>query len=633
MPTRALPDRPVRQPSRAPSGVRPRLTSPVPPADHPPAMTLPKRSVCAPLILLGMTLIGCGVEESLRPVYQLQGSTAPDGWSQWGRAAGHDGQVSTTAQKPARILDSVAFDPFIPAEKAEGAGDVLIHYQSPLVDGDDLFMEIKSGTYPACDPPGSGKPAPCGAGGWDQQVWNEAAYTWEKGALVEKWRFASDWKPEPDAGGLAGWEPVFHAALAGEYVVVPGLGGSVFVVRRADGAQIDRVAPFHADDGSLDPSVHVAGPLTVGPDGSVYYNALALDPTNPWTTAVRGAWLVKIAPDGTTKTVPFADLVPAAPTQCTGRFSPLELPWPPAPDARPAQFACGPQRPGLNVAPAVAPDGTVYTVSRGHFASRAAYLVAVGPDLAPRWAASLAGHLDDGCGSALLPPSGQPGGCREGAKAGVDPATNEPPAGAIDDLSTASPVVAPDGTILYGAYTRYNYSRGHLFQFSGEGSFLAAYDFGWDVTPAIYGHDGTYSIVIKDNRYDVGSYCGSATLCPAAPGGPFRITQLDAHLQPEWWYTNQNPLSCTLGPDGTQSCVSDHPHGFEWCINAPAIDAQGTVYANGEDGVLYAIPQGGGKAQAIFLRQSIGAAYTPLSIDAKGRVYAENFGSLYVVGE
>jgi outer membrane protein assembly factor BamB len=79
--------------------------------------------------------------------------------------------------------------------------------------------------------------------------------------------------------------------------------------------------------------------------------------------------------------------------------------------------------------------------------------------------------------------------------------------------------------------------------------------------------------------------------------------------------------------------VSDHPHGFEWCINAPAIDAQGTVYANGEDGVLYAIPQGGGKAQAIFLRQSIGAAYTPLSIDARGRVYAENFGSLYVVGE
>lgn len=583
-------------------------------------------------ILTAPLAAGCGGDETLRPVFHLTAPADPDGWYQWGRTADHGGQVAAVAQRPARILASIEFDPFIPAEKEEAGDDVLIHYQSPLVSGDDVFMEIKSGAYRACDPPGSGEPAPCGPGGWDKQIWSEARFAWEGGSLVKKWQFESDWKPVPDAGGgLAGWEPVFHAALAGDYLVIPGAGGSVFVVRRSDGGLVTRVSPF---GDQLDPFTFVAGPLTVGPDGSVYYDTVSLDPTNPWGADVRGASLVRIAPDGTPSTVSFDMLVPDAPQSgCRGRFSNADLPWPPAPDAKPVEVPCGRQRPGVNVAPAVSPDGTVYTVSRSHIASRYAYLVAVKPDLTPLWAASLRDRLADGCGTPTLPPNGEPGGCREGAPTGVDPGTNELPAGQVSDLSTASPVVAPDGTILYGAYTRYNYSRGHLLQFSAEGSFLAAYDFGWDVTPAIYGHDGTYSIVIKDNHYDVGSYCGDATLCPPAPEGPFRITQLDAHLQPDWWYTSDNTLSCTLDEHGEKVCQSDHPGGFEWCINAPAIDGNGTVYANGEDGVLYAIPQGGGKPETIFLAQSIGAAYTPLSIDHAGRIYAENFGSLFVVGE
>jgi len=587
-------------------------------------------------VFLALSTASCGVDEGLHPLFRLSGQTGESGWYQWGRTALHDGTVASAAQAPSRVLASVGFDPFIPEEQKEGGGDVLIHYQSPLLDGDDLFMEVKSGRYLACDPPGSGSPAPCGPGAWDGQVWNEVRFTWEGAQLVEKWRFESDWKPVPDAGALAGWEPVFHAALAGDYLVVPGAGGSIHVVRREDGSLVTRVSPFTRDDGTLDPDVHVAGPLTVAPDGSVYYDVIALAPEDPWSTDVREAWLVKVAPDGTATRARFSDLVPTAPAAgalCNGRFANADLPWPPAPDAKPPKVRCGAQRPGVNVAPAVGPDGSVYVVSRAHLDSRYGYLVAANADLSPRWAASLRDRLDDGCGSAALPPDGQPGGCRDGAPAGVDPSTNEKPAGAVTDLSTASPVVAPDGTILYGAFTRYNYSRGHLFQFSAGGSFLAAYDFGWDVTPAIYGHDGTYSVVIKDNHYDVGSYCADALSCPPADGGPYRITQLDAHLVPEWAFTNDNQESCARAPDGTVSCTKDHPGGFEWCINAPAVDVRGTVYANGEDGVLYAIPRGGGKAQTLFLDQSIGAAYTPLSIDEKGRVYAENFGTLFVVGE
>jgi outer membrane protein assembly factor BamB len=283
------------------------------------------------------------------------------------------------------------------------------------------------------------------------------------------------------------------------------------------------------------------------------------------------------------------------------------------------------------VAPAVAPDGTIYTVSRAHGSSRYAYLVAVNADLTPKWAASLRDHLSDGCGVLLA--IGGPGGCRPGQPAnGVDPQTNQAPAGRVIDQSSSSPTVLPDGSILYGAYTRYNYARGHLFRFSAAGSFLAAYDFGWDSTPAVYSHDGTYSIVIKDNHYDAGSYCNSATICPPAAPGPYYITQLTASLTPEWRFQNTNTQSCQRNPDGTLSCVTDHPNGFEWCINAPAIDGTGVVYANSEDGNLYAINQGGTLKQRTFLNLAIGAAYTPLSISAAGLIYTENDGHLFVVG-
>jgi hypothetical protein len=77
-------------------------------------------------------------------------------------------------------------------------------------------------------------------------------------------------------------------------------------------------------------------------------------------------------------------------------------------------------------------------------------------------------------------------------------------------------------------------------------------------------------------------------------------------MTPEWKFQNTNMQSCTRNPDGTLSCVSDHPNGFEWCINAPAVDAVGNVYANSEDGNLYVIPQGGKSAARIFMNLASG---------------------------
>ena len=101
------------------------------------------------------------------------------------------------------------------------------------------------------------------------------------------------------------------------------------------------------------------------------------------------------------------------------------------------------------------------------------------------------------------------------------------------------------------------------------------------------------------------------------------------------------PWDCGVGyaealwsrnPDGTLSCTSDHPHGFEWCVNALAVDVNGTVFSNSEDGNLYEIDRNGNLLNRVFTQLAIGAAYTPLSIGPDGKIYTQNDGRLFVTG-
>jgi hypothetical protein len=189
-----------------------------------------------------------------------------------------------------------------------------------------------------------------------------------------------------------------------------------------------------------------------------------------------------------------------------------------------------------------------------------------------------------------------------------------------------------------------------MMKWDRNGNFLTAYIFGWDETPAIFSQNsqgnsddqggGAYSLVIKDNHYGgLGSYCNTAQFCPTDrdttnPSSPTQlfITQLDQNLHIQWQFKSTNTESCKRNPDGTITCVSDHPDGFEWCVNGHLVDENGVVYANSEDGSLYAINQGGTLKQRIFQQLALGAAYTPTSMDASGRIYSQNAGHLFVVG-
>jgi hypothetical protein len=558
-------------------------------------------------------------------------------WAQWGASPQHGGTVPVAGQSFTTQLADIVYDPFVAQEQTEFFGDLVAHYPATLIDGSDFYTEMKTGTYVPCPSPGDWRNGTaCGPNTWDRMKWNVARFQWQSNKAAKIWQFASDWKPEPNGRGLGGWEPVFHPALANSAIYVPGAGGTVWKVNKTTGKSMAHIDPFAG--AAIDhTNTFVSSPLTADATGNIFYNVLELaDPTvaDPWKGAdVVSSWLVKITPQGAASTVTYAVLVPGAPsgssTNCQGRFTSADpLPWPPSPAAVPTTQLCGSQRPGVNVAPAVATDGTIYTVSRAHFDSLVGYLVAVNSDLTPKWQATLEHRLTDGCGG-LVPiatDTTTPNSCRPGTTPGVDPTTNAFGSGVVSDLASSSPTVLPDGSILFGAITNYNGARGHLLKFDKDGNFLGAFDFGWDSTPAVYQRvGGPYSIIIKDNFYPArGLYCGFADpICQPLPNGPYYITQLDANLNIEWQFKSTGDLQ--------------HPNGYEWCINAPAVDSAGVVYVNSEDGNLYSLPQGNVGIFTLpkekrFLKLAIGAAYTPLSLGPDGKIYTQNDGHLFVVG-
>jgi hypothetical protein len=566
-------------------------------------------------------------------------------WAQWGLNAQHTLFDGNVAGQPANeILTSFVYDFNIDAEKADpnAGGTLLVHYQVPLIDGNDVYVESKNGTYSNDT--------------YSTQAWHQNKYTWHGNTLVKVWTFNTDWFAAGSSGLF--WEPVYHAVLANGFLYDPGQGGTIFKINKADGSVAKRINPF---GNTINPNTFTASPLSADSNGNIYYNVIQVTQNNPqgWTgDDVVGSWLVKVGPDDSVHMVSYSTLLtqavikgdPVMPGngRCNASFSPTQLPWPPQPNSTPPTIACGSQRAAMNKAPAIAPDGTIYTVSRAHVSTRYNYLIAVNPNLTGKWAASLRNRLNDGCGVSF--PIGNPGGaganggCTAGATFGVDPATNEPPPGRILDDDSATPVIAPDGSIFIGTYTLYNFAQGHEMHFNAHGDFLNAFNFGWDNTPAIYQHDGTYSVIFKNNHYGgpgFGDYCDDPNWCPerSSPNASFLgpeqyfVTQFDPNFNIQWSFQNTNTQSCTRNADGSVSCVSDHPNGFEWCVNAAVVDAHGAVYANSEDGNLYVIGQGGVLRQQLFQQLAVGAAYTPASLDASGRIYSQNNGMLFVAGK
>jgi hypothetical protein len=250
-------------------------------------------------------------------------TAAPDSsWPQWGQNPQHTGFVNVRGQSLNRIVADIVYDPLVRKEQNLNDGDLLAHYQVPLVDGTDVYMESKSGSY--------------SKGQYSTQSWHQNRFTWVNDMLTKVWTFDSDWGAPGSQSDF--WEPVYHAVLANGFVYDPGLGGTIFKLNKSDGSVVTRINPFD----TIDVNTFTAGPLSADRGGNVYYNVLRLATGGQfYGKDAIDSWLVRVAPDDSIRIVSYSNLNPTAPKPtdlCLSTFGTSELPWPPAADAVPGSI-------------------------------------------------------------------------------------------------------------------------------------------------------------------------------------------------------------------------------------------------------------------------------------------------------
>ncbi len=269
-------------------------------------------------------------------------------------------------------------------------------------------------------------------------------------------------------------------------------------------------------------------------------------------------------------------------------------------------------------APALSNDGqTLYVVVAG---STSSYLVGLDP-------------------STLQPKNAAPGvPMRVLLK---DPRGGGSAAALISDISSASPMVGPDGDVYYGVLGNpFNGSRGWLLHFSGNlTQTKTPGGFGWDNTAAVvpaslvpsYTGTSTYLIFSKYNNYaGVDGGDGVNRIAVLDPND----SQIEPHASSAGVLVMKEVLSIA-GPTPDPDLTAQFPNAVrEWCINTAAVDpATTSVMVNSEDGKLYRWDLSQNTlVQAVTLSAGIGEAYTPTAIGPDGTVYAINRAVLNAVG-
>jgi len=330
---------------------------------------------------------------------------------------------------------------------------------------------------------------------------------------TEIWSFTSDW-----LGFNSSWHAVFGIGVNNGLVYAAGDFGTYWVLNESDGTFVNRLSsyPLPEDPSDLRDRVWTTSPPSFDADGNAYWTFRTT--TNPLGLVSA---LVKATPDGTVTSATFAAL---------------------AGDA--TQVAA------VNSTPAIGTDGTVFAVSTTTGQNNS-HLLSISNTLdAPAiWNSSLRVDI----------PAGSPGGpCHE--------------ARPIND-STASPVVLPDGGVVFGGWNSTGgsgcgvgecpVSQGFLYKFDPSGTFQGCYQFGWDSTPGYFTVGGNSYLVEKHNHYP-----------PASPEF-YELVVLDgSDLHKVWSYIE--------------------PTTHEWCIDGPLLsyNADGTgivATVPSEAGIFYQV--------------------------------------------
>ena len=81
-----------------------------------------------------MYVLSCAAVLALCLTFLPQSQAQTADWQQWGRTPQHSGASPAVGQSPNNKLTSITFDPFTAQEMAQNGGELLAHYQAPLID-------------------------------------------------------------------------------------------------------------------------------------------------------------------------------------------------------------------------------------------------------------------------------------------------------------------------------------------------------------------------------------------------------------------------------------------------------------------------------------------------------------------
>ncbi|MGZ8851227.1 MAG: hypothetical protein ACXW3E_12990, partial [Thermoanaerobaculia bacterium] len=77
----------------------------------------------------------------------LAATASAQNWPQWGQSPEHSSSSTVPGRGLERIEAEIVLDPFTDASEAEVGGALLAHYAVPIVDGNDLFVVVKTGAF------------------------------------------------------------------------------------------------------------------------------------------------------------------------------------------------------------------------------------------------------------------------------------------------------------------------------------------------------------------------------------------------------------------------------------------------------------------------------------------------------
>ena len=495
------------------------------------------------------------------------------------RATPAEAAWSTHAENPQRTaLSSVAAQPLeaihwsTPVDLAPPAGDILIHYGSPLVtSANTVIVPVKTGT---------------------SNGFKVDARSGADGSLI--WSLTTDYiLPTHN------WGPSYSPTLTvGNRVYFPGAGGTVYFRDNVDSAgpastgqlAFFGIANYLASPGSFNATVFINTPITADAAGNIYF----------------GFRTSGTAPLGLQSGIARID------TSNNGIWT--------------SAFNASGADPSITRVPHQAAlalsndEQTLYGVVAGSSGTAISYLVGLSPTTLALKESSPGLKMR----VALKDPRN--GGVNNASI--TDDSSASPMVGPDGDVYygvLGNPFNGSRGWMLHFS--------GDLTQTKTPGGF--GWDSTASVVPVSmvpsYAGTSTYLIFTKYNNYaglDGGD--GVNKIAVLDPND----TMVESHASSNGQLVMKTILTIA-GPTPDSEHIAQFPNAVrEWCINTAAVDPfTESVMVNSEDGKLYRWDLTTNTlSQAITLSAGVGEAYTPTVIGSDGTVYAINFAILNAVG-